>query len=727
MNRIASSFIAVCLASPLFGQTVSDVALDVTRVLPESARPNDWRLGELKDLNGYFPMEVPASKEAWLVRAEKIRRRILVSCGLWPMPARPAVEPTIHGKVERDEYTVERVYFESYPGFYVTGSLYRPKGKQGPFPVVLSPHGHFANGRFHDHGEEEAIRQFKMGAEFDRVGGRHPIQARCVQLARMGCVVFQYDMLGYADNKQIGFEIAHRHSEQRPELENAESWGLFTVQAEMRLQNVFGLQTFNSLRAVDFVVGLPDVDASRIGVTGASGGGTQTMILAALEPRVTVSFPAVMVSTAMQGGCTCENATCLRVGTGNIEFAALFAPKPQGITRADDWTVEVKEKGFPELQSLYELFGQKQNIAVFPEHDLFWPHNFNHVCRNAMYEWMNAHFGLGLKIQEILEESYTPLSIEEMTVWNDEHPEPPSGVEFERRFLQELSDTSDRQMQELAAVPKDFRRVVKSALTTILAASFDDIGAVARNNVEKVDAGEYLLFRDRINADETELPIIFLHPKNWNHEVVIWVSGKGKASLVNDAGELRDEVTSLLNRGYSVVGIDLFQQGEFLGRDSFEQTRKVKNDRDFAGYTFGYNSTVVGHRVRDLMTLLKFVDNDDHGTKRVHMLGIEGASHLAVLTNALAGQHIDRLAIDDGDFRFSTIDSWRDPDFLPGAIKYGDLPAFVSLGKSDRLWIATREKDHAESAVKPFAGADWKPTFHETNEPVRTAVAWMLE
>src|SRR3954464_14962593 len=116
-----------------------------------------------------------------------------------------------------------------------------------------------------------------------------------------------------------------------------------------------GLQTLTSIRCLDFILDLPEIDSKRIAVRGASGGGTQTMILSGIDPRVTLSFPAVMVSTAMQGGCTCESSSLLRVDTGNIEFAALFAPKPQGMTSADDWTKEMKTKGFPELVQLYKL------------------------------------------------------------------------------------------------------------------------------------------------------------------------------------------------------------------------------------------------------------------------------------------------------------------------------------------------------------------------------------
>src|SRR6059036_2483529 len=157
-------------------------------------------------------------------------------------------------------------------------------------------------------------------------------------------------MLGNSDSQQLSMALVHQFAKQRPEMNTVENWGLFSPQAEAHLQSVMGLQTWNSIRSLDFVLSLPEVDPSRIAITGASGGGTQTMLLAAVDPRVTLAFPAVMVSTAMQGGCTCENSSCLRVDTGNIEFAALIALRPLGLTAADDWTKEMTTKGFPELK-----------------------------------------------------------------------------------------------------------------------------------------------------------------------------------------------------------------------------------------------------------------------------------------------------------------------------------------------------------------------------------------
>src|ERR1043166_9094977 len=111
------------------------------RALPEGKLPDDKRLEPLKDLDGYFPFTVPKSKGEWEKRAERVRRQILISQGLWPMPTKTPLNPVIHGKIDRVDYTVENVFFESAPGFFVTGNLYRPKNVNGKVPAVLFAHG----------------------------------------------------------------------------------------------------------------------------------------------------------------------------------------------------------------------------------------------------------------------------------------------------------------------------------------------------------------------------------------------------------------------------------------------------------------------------------------------------------------------------------------------------------------------------------------------------------
>src|SRR6266511_3861239 len=167
-------------------------AEDPSRVLPEGEKPKDARLGKFKTLNDYFPMRVPKSKEEWEARRAALREQVLVGNGLWPMPPKTPLNAVLHGKIDRDEYTIEKVFFASYPGHYVSGNLYRPKGKSGKLPGVLCPHGHWRNGRFYDAGEAAAKKEIESGAEKFMEGARYPLQARCVQLVRMGCVVFFY-------------------------------------------------------------------------------------------------------------------------------------------------------------------------------------------------------------------------------------------------------------------------------------------------------------------------------------------------------------------------------------------------------------------------------------------------------------------------------------------------------------------------------------------------------
>ena len=231
-----------------------------------------------------------------------------------------------------------------------------------------------------------------QGAEKFEEAAHSPLQARCVHLARMGCVVFHYDMIGYADSQQISEEIAHRFAA-AARTERAENWGFFSPQAESNCQSIMGLQTWNSIRALDFLSSLPDVDPDRIGVTGASGGGTQTFILGAIDSRPTAIFPAVMVSTAMQGGCTCENACCLRIDTGNVEFAALFAHQAARNVRRQRLDQGDDDQGISRTAGTLSIVRQAGKRVAHSR--IEFPHNYNAVAREAMYGLFFKHLRLG--------------------------------------------------------------------------------------------------------------------------------------------------------------------------------------------------------------------------------------------------------------------------------------------------------------------------------------------
>lgn len=681
--RWVSLAVVLCL---LVASRPSDAA--GPRVHPEGTLPDDRRLGPLKDLDGYFPFEVPPTREAWEARSERVRRQILVTLGLWPMPRRTPLEPVIHGRIDQDDYTVEKVYFETAPGLYVTGNLYRPKGRTGRMPGVLCPHGHWARGRFMDYGPEGVRREIAAGAERFEEGGRSVLQARCVTLARMGCVVFHYDMLGYADSQQLSMELVHGFARQRPSMNDPQEWGLFSPQAESRFQNVMGLQTWNSIRALDFLESLPDVDPKRIGVTGASGGGTQTFILCAIDPRPAVAFPAVMVSTAMQGGCTCENACGLRVGTGNVEFAALFAPKPQGLTGANDWTIDMPTRGFPELQALYALLGAKD--AVMLRHLPHFGHNYNHVSRTAMYGWFNRHLRLGLE-EPILERDYKRLSEAELTVWNDEHPMPGGGEAVEKALLQWWDREAREQLDRAASRAEDRRRLIDPAVEIVIGRTLDDVGPVEWELRLKNDRGDHLEMAGIVRASRhgESLPVVFLHPREPRDSAVVLVSPDGKSALYGADGKPTPEVARLLREGRTVAGVDLLYQGEFLeeGRP-LEKTRRVSNPREAAAYTFGYNHTVFQQRVHDLLTLVSFMRRHERAPREIVLKALPGAVHWTRCAGAVAGEAVSGVLAEDDGFRFAGVRDIHDPDFLPGGARFVD--PYVLEARGDRAETASR-------------------------------------
>jgi len=701
-----------CFATVLFAS--GPVVAQPPRALPEGKSLEDARLGELRSLNSYFPFVPYESAQQWAERKQQLRRNLLVSQGLWPMPTRTAAHPVIHGLVDRDDYTVERVYFESFPGFYVTGSLYRPKGKSGKLPGVLCPHGHWANGRFYDTGEQKVKEEIAAGAERFEEGGRSPLQARCVHLARMGCVVFHYDMIGYADSVQISQAIAHGFRQQRPEMNVRQRWGLFSPRAESHGQSAMGMQTYNSIRALDFLLELPDVDPKRIGVTGASGGGTQTFILGALDDRPHVAFPAVMVSTAMQGGCTCENCNLLRVGTGNVEFAAMFAPRPLGLTAADDWTKEMETKGFPELKRHYAMLGAADNVSLQP--DLQFGHNYNQVGRTAMYQLFHRVLRPGSDpVPE--ERDYRRLSVEEMTVWNAAHPKPPSGPELERDVLEWWSKDSDAQLARITPRDADslaeYRNVVGGALESIIGRSMPGAGELNYEQIVERDHEQLIIMAGLLNSSRRKesIPVAFVHPKNWNGRVAIWLAGKGKSSLFNDDGMPNETIRKLVAAGVSVAGVDLLYQGESLPNGqpvsetrTVDQDRKPNEIREFAGYTFGYNPTVFASRVHDVLSVIALVKHHELQPKRIDLVGTDGMGPVAAVAAALARDSLGKVAIDTRGFRFGDLSSYRDLDFLPAAAKYGDLPGLMALIAPRPLLVAG-EATHATPLVAAFTSA----------------------
>ena len=302
---------------------------------------------QYRTLDDHFAPPAVTSKAAWDARAGWLREHVLASAGLLPLPEKKPLGPEIFAEIVHDDYRVAKVYFESLPGFFVTGNLYRPIGA-GPFPAILSPHGHWAYGRLEN-------------TDINSVPGR------AINLARQGFVVFTYDAIGYNDSRQL----PHTFDGRRERL-----WGL----------SLGGLQLWNSIRSIDFLETLPEVRRDAIGATGESGGGTQTFLVAAVDRRIQVAAPVNMISLQMQGGCLCENLPGLRLDATNVEIAGTIAPRPLLMVSATgDWTRATLKEEYPAMRRIYGLFdaGTRVEAVQFDA-----PHNYNRDSREAVYAWM---------------------------------------------------------------------------------------------------------------------------------------------------------------------------------------------------------------------------------------------------------------------------------------------------------------------------------------------------
>ncbi|MEW5980064.1 MAG: hypothetical protein AB1898_30075 [Acidobacteriota bacterium] len=606
------------------------VAISQESPLPE----RDRRATEIRHLNASYRFDGYQTKEAWLARAQALRHQILMSAGLWPMPEKSPLNPQVFGRLEREGYSIEKVYFESLPGFYVTGNLYRPLKKPGPFPALLSPHGHWAYGR---------LENSELGS----------IPARCINLARQGHVVFSYDMVGYNDSRQVN----HRLIDKRLDL-----WGVGSL----------GLHLWNSIRALDFLETLPDVDPKQLGCTGASGGGTQTFLLTAVDDRVQVSAPVNMISHYMQGGDVCENTANLRLDTNNMEIGALMAPRPLLlVSAAGDWTRDTPRVEFPAIQSVYQLLGAADKVETV---QMFAQHNYNRDSREAVYAWFGRWFLNNPNSDDFRETSFHVEFPPKLLVFFER--DLPWEAKSEQQIVEMMVQRNRAQLDKLRPSDEEslrqFREVMGVAMRHALAAEFPSEESILQTSRRPGPLDSVVLAIGRKDMGD-RVPTSLWLPKGRSRvtSVALVIHPEGKKAMES---RHQDLVRPLLRRNQAVVSIDAFNTGEALAQ-------RDMSDRFFTTY----NRTDDANRVQDILTALAFI-RKEFSDAPISLVGLERAGLWCLLARALAPE-IHQTAADVARFDADQDQSYLDRLYIPLLRRAGDFGTALTLAPPARLLI----------------------------------------
>jgi dienelactone hydrolase len=581
-------------------------------------------IGHLDQPNSFHKI---ANLKEWNAYSRELRRSIRIRMGLWPPPPRCDPKAEIFGRMEFSDFTVDKVYFRSLPGFYVTGNLYCPLELKRNQPGILCPHGHWGKGRL-----------------------QSEVTTRCINLARQGNIVFSYDMIGYNDSKQL----SHRGYDGKLQ----ELWGLTMAQ----------LQLWNSIRAVDFLITLPGVDTHKVGCTGASGGGTQTFMLCAVEERIKVAAPVNMISGHFQGGCICENPPSLRLDTYNVEIAALFAPKPLFmVSCTGDWTKNTPRVEFPLVQGIYDLYGKKERVANYHQDA---GHNYNTKSREAVYPWFDKWLMGNKSGTEIRDATITGLDPKSLRVFPKGMPK---GTLQNDELLNSLIAHRKKQIEDALSGSRrkirKYRRQYGADFPCMLAVKAPSAIDASSWGEAHFEGGTSLFIGREGKGDR--VPVRVYGKLINTDKAVLVVTPDGHIGFE----KIKDRYAPLLAAGYCICVPDLFNTGDAI----------AVRERGKKKYFTTYNRTDTSNRIQDILTCMAWLKKQE-SVNTIHLSGHGDAGLWCLLAVGLADFKGSVIA-DAACFDNHSDDAYIERLFIPGLRRIGDFQTAAALTAPRNLLI----------------------------------------
>jgi len=587
-----------------------------------------------------FP--APRSKQAWLARRETLRRRVWETLGIQPSDSCDP-EPRVLGQTRKGDFVVERVVIQTRPGCPLPMNLYRPLRQKAPTAAVLFPHGHSPHGKSH--------------VEYQRA---------LMGLARLGYVALSYDMVGYNERERMGHRLAY---------------GPLAAGGA-----VMGMIVWDGMKALDYLLSRPEVDPARVGCTGNSGGGTQTLLLAALDERIAAAAPAGYGCTYTYNAakerhiCACNMLPRFLSFAEMDELYACIAPRPLLINQGMDdrlFPFDSVRRVFRRARRVYRLLGVEERVKL-----VLAPcgHPYDLPKREAMYAWFHLHLrGMGAA-SEVKEPPTRPFAADAAEL---------------RCFARGRLPSSSATVDDLAR--RDGLAVLERARERLDSAEGREdarrdlvrtLGLPGRGpRVAKVeDRGEKTSSRLTARrlllwvSESVALPCLLFEPPGAVRGAAIVVDSRGKSSARAGAA-----VKRLLARGLRAAAVDLRGWGET--RPGEYGADGAVDEEIAAQRGLLYGRPLMGLRAKDLLSVAAWLAPGLRGGG-VSVWGAGGAAIVALLAAAEPGFETLELVDLPRSFLPPHDPPWPLSAHAHGILKVGDVANLLSLTRAKRVEVA---------------------------------------
>lgn len=582
-----------------------------------------------------------------------------------PMPAKTPLNAKVTGKVDRDAYTIEKVIFESRPGFLVTSNLYIPKNRKFPLPGVVASCGHSNNGKAGD-----TYQSFAQG------------------LARQGYVVLIFDPIGQGERLQYVNEKLDS------KIGNGVQEHLYISNQQLLTgENFPAWRAWDGIRALDYLLSRPEVDPKHVGLTGNSGGGTMTTWLCGLDDRWTMAAPGCFVTTVRRN---LENELpqdseqyppkMLALGLDHDDFIAAMAPKPVILLakERDYFDVRGTEEGFTRLKHLYKLLGAPDNIAMFTGPT---GHGYSQENREAMYRWFNRV----TKVSDAQSEPAITLEKDETLACTPRGQVAELNSRTVFSFTAETSKALAKTRQRLSGA------ALQQAVTEVLQLPPRN-GTPDARILNRITRRQYPTKDFTAYAIETEPNVQaivyrlsdaphYSRPLTGQKRAVLYVSHLSSDAELREEPLLRELLASEANASFYTC--DVRGIGESLPNTCGENHffMPYGNDYFYAGHSLMLDWPYVGQKTFDVLRVLDWLKF--YGHTEIH-LAAKGRGAIPATFAALLADNVVQVTLKNALTSYTDIAeaehyAWPLSCLLPGVLTKFDLPDCYRTLEQKRL------------------------------------------